>query len=220
MKAFGVLCAFALFLLMVAAPAAYSQDQNRDDSKPKAEEAPKPQDEKAAKPDKAQQDDRAKQDEKAQQDQKAQEKEQEKQQKNQDKENKKAQQEQDRNMRDEQRDQQHPVDNRQMDNRPADNRQEMGRDQNRPAADRGRHIPDDQFRAHFGRQHTFHVQRTEVVNVSQPVVVYGGYSFQLVDAWPSDWGFDDDCYVDYIDGEYFLFDVMHPGVRIAVFVVG
>jgi len=25
--------------------------------------------------------------------------------------------------------------------------------------------------------------------------------------------------VDYIDGEYFLFDLLHPGVRIALFVV-
>jgi len=56
--------------------------------------------------------------------------------------------------------------------------------------------------------------------VSQPVVVYSGYSFQLVDAWPVDWGFDDDCYIDYVDGEYFLFNAFHPGVRIAVFVIG
>ena len=27
------------------------------------------------------------------------------------------------------------------------------------------------------------------------------------------------CYIDYIDGEYFLFDLLHPGIRIAVFVV-
>ena len=58
------------------------------------------------------------------------------------------------------------------------------------------------------------------MNVSQPVVVYGGYSFQLVDAWPSDWSYDDDCYIDDVDGEYFLFDAFHPGVRIAVFVIG
>jgi hypothetical protein len=228
MRTLGIFGALALFLFMMAAPAAYSQD-NKDEDKPKAQEAPKPQDEKA-KPEKAApQDERAKQDQKAQddkarQDQKAQQKEQEKQQKDQAKENKKAQEQQDRNVRDQQRDQ-HPVDNRpadnrQMDNRPADNRQEMGRDQNHPAADRGRRIPDNQFRSHFGREHTFHVQRTEIVNVSQPTVVYGGYSFQLVDAWPSDWGYDDNCYIDYVDGEYFLFDMLHPGVRIAVVVVG
>lgn len=92
--------------------------------------------------------------------------------------------------------------------------------QHQAGAKQGKKIPDDKFRANFGREHRFKVQRTQVINVSQPVVVYGGYNFQLVDAWPADWGFEDDCYIDYIDGEYFLFNVMHPGVRIAVFVVG
>jgi hypothetical protein len=226
MRVLGVLGTSALFLFLMAAAPAYSQD--RDDNKPQAQEAPKPQDNRAARPDnRAPQDDRARQDEKAQQ------QEQERQQKDQAKENKRAQQEQDRNMRDQQRDQR-PVDNRpsenrqdnrrmdnrQMENRPADNRQGMGRDQNHPAAERGRHIPDDQFRTHFGREHRFHVKRDRVVNVSQPVVVYGGYSFELVDPWPADWSYDDDCYIDYVDDGYYLFDVMHPGMRIAVFVIG
>lgn len=100
--------------------------------------------------------------------------------------------------------------------------QKVEREQNQHpvAGEHGKRIPDDKFRAHFGRQHTFHVQRERVINVSQPVVVYGGYSFQLVEAWPLDWGFDDDCYIDYVDGEYFLFNAFRPGIRIAVFVVG
>ena len=48
---------------------------------------------------------------------------------------------------------------------------------------------------------------------------YGGYNFEFVDVWPSDWAYTDDLYIDYIDGEYFLFDLLHPGVRIALFVV-
>jgi hypothetical protein len=64
------------------------------------------------------------------------------------------------------------------------------------------------------------VQRNEIVNVQQPVIVYGGYSWELAEPWPSDWSYDDDCYIDEDDGEYFLFDVMHPGIRIAVFIVG
>jgi hypothetical protein len=52
-----------------------------------------------------------------------------------------------------------------------------------------------------------------------PGFFYGGYSFVLVDAWPAEWAYDDDCYVDYVDGEYFLFDLRHPGVRIALMVV-
>jgi hypothetical protein len=80
------------------------------------------------------------------------------------------------------------------------------------------HIPDEKFHAQFGRTHTFRAQRPVVVN-GQSRFVYGGYSFVLVDAWPVGWAYTDDCYIDYVDGEYFLFDLLHPGVRIALFVV-
>jgi hypothetical protein len=86
----------------------------------------------------------------------------------------------------------------------------------RPAG-KGGHIPDNQFHAHFGRSHTFRAQT--VIVAGQPQFQYSGYSFELVDAWPADWAYTDDCYIDYIDGEYFLFDLLHPGIRIAVFVV-
>jgi len=78
-------------------------------------------------------------------------------------------------------------------------------------------IPDDKFREHFGHGHSFKAR--SVIVQGQPQFQYGGYSFQLVDAWPADWAYADDCYIDYIDGEYFLFDLLHPGVRIAVIVV-
>lgn len=81
----------------------------------------------------------------------------------------------------------------------------------------GNRIPDDKFRSHFGRQHTFKVR---VANGGgRPNFQYGGYTFTLVDAWPADWAYSDDCYVDYVDGEYFLFDLAHPGIRIAVIVL-
>jgi len=96
-------------------------------------------------------------------------------------------------------------------------RQEQQEGHARPAG-KGGHIPDDRFRAQFGRSHTFRVQRPVVVE-GQPRFEYGGYSFVLIDAWPADWAYTDDCYVDYIDGEYFLFDLLHPGMRIALFVV-
>lgn len=83
---------------------------------------------------------------------------------------------------------------------------------------RGGHIPDDKFRASFGRQHTFAMQQPTVVQ-GQPTFQYGGYSFSLVDAWPVGWAYTDQCYIDYIDGEYFLFDLAHPGVRLAIVVV-
>src|SRR5271169_2634365 len=76
---------------------------------------------------------------------------------------------------------------------------------------RGGHIPDDKFRATFGHQHTFVMQRP-TTDGGQPRFQYGGYWFALVDAWPADWAYTDECYIDYIDGEYFLIDVAHPGI--------
>jgi hypothetical protein len=80
------------------------------------------------------------------------------------------------------------------------------------------HIPEEKFHAQFGREHHFAVRRPIIVE-GAPGFFYGGYSFVLVDPWPAEWTYDDDCYVDYIDGEYFLFNVRHPGVRIALMVV-
>jgi hypothetical protein len=92
----------------------------------------------------------------------------------------------------------------------------------RPAG-KSAHIPDPKFKANFGHQHTFAVKQviheTRVVP-GQTQFVYGGYSFIIVDPWPSVWLYSDDCYIDYVDDDYFLFDVMHPGIRVALFVVG
>ena len=41
----------------------------------------------------------------------------------------------------------------------------------------------------------------------------------IADPWPVGWDYSDEVYVDYIDGEYVLLDLLHPGVQIAVFVV-
>ena len=96
---------------------------------------------------------------------------------------------------------------------------ERGHSHSRVEAQRGKRIPDQKFRASFGPRHTFRVQRTQIVNSPQPTVVYGGYSFVLVEPWPAVWAFDDVVYVDYVDDEYFLFDPVYPGIRIALVVV-
>jgi hypothetical protein len=100
--------------------------------------------------------------------------------------------------------------------------QRVDRDrQQHPAhAQRGKTIPEEKFRTGFGRPHTFHVQRTQIINNPQPIIFVSGYQFQLIDPWPAEWAFEDDCYIDYVDGEYFLFNAFHPGIRIAVFVIG
>ena len=87
----------------------------------------------------------------------------------------------------------------------------------RPAG-KSAHIPDEKFRSSFGRQHSFSVGKPTVIN-NQPAFQYGGYTFEIIDAWPTDWAYTDDVYIDYVDGDYFLYDLLHPGMRIAVFVV-
>ena len=96
---------------------------------------------------------------------------------------------------------------------------EEHRDQAHPDKDAGKrgHIPDDKFREHFGRQHTV-VIRQPVIVEGQPRFQFGGYWFVISDPWPAGWAYSDQCYIDYVDGEYFLFDLLHPGVRIALFV--
>lgn len=92
----------------------------------------------------------------------------------------------------------------------------------RPAG-KSAHIPDQKFKASYGRQHTFTVNR--VINQTtivpgQTQFVYVGYTFVILDPWPAEWMFSDPVYVDYVDDDYFLFDELHPGVRIALFVQG
>ena len=82
----------------------------------------------------------------------------------------------------------------------------------------GGRIPEDKFKSNFGRQHTFKVSRPTVVG-GQPQFQYGGYAFNIIGAWPVEWSYDDAVYVDYINGEYFLFDLAHPGVSVAIVVV-
>jgi len=108
---------------------------------------------------------------------------------------------------------------------PEPGQQEHGRVQQGKASPHGKsaHIPDPQFKANFGRQHAFPVNRvvTQTTIVpDQTQFVYAGYTFVFLDPWPSDWLLTDDCYIDYVDDQYFLLDVFHPGVRVALFVVG
>lgn len=83
-----------------------------------------------------------------------------------------------------------------------------------PAAGHGR-IPDDRFRASFGRAHTFHVNRSEFAN-GPGRFQYGGFWFSAVEPWPVGWLYTDNVYVDYLNGGYFLCNPLHPGVYISV----
>jgi hypothetical protein len=81
-----------------------------------------------------------------------------------------------------------------------------------------RRIDDEHFRAHFGHDHHFAVRHVEVVE-GRPRFAYGGYNFEIAQPWPAGWAYTDDCYIDFVDGGYFLFNLRHPGVRIAVTVL-
>ena len=85
------------------------------------------------------------------------------------------------------------------------------------------HIPDPKFKASFGRQHTFKVNRiinTTTIVPGQTQFVVSGFTFIVLDPWPAEWLFTDDVFIDFVDDDYFLFDVFHPGIRVALFVVG
>jgi hypothetical protein len=100
--------------------------------------------------------------------------------------------------------------------RPQD-RPEARQEAGRPAGKHVDRIPDDKFRSNFGREHVTVINRTTIVE-GRPSFQFGGYWFGLSAGWPVGWTYSDQVYVDYIDGEYFLFNVLHPGVRVALIV--
>ena len=86
---------------------------------------------------------------------------------------------------------------------------------------RGYRIPDDRFRAHFGRGRWFRVRSAPVLVVGgYPRFQYGGFWFSVVDPWPEywerTWYETDDVYVDYVNDGYYMYNRHHPGVGIAV----
>ena len=117
--------------------------------------------------------------------------------------------------------QQAEKDRAKQDKRSQENQQQVQRDQHnnvqQSQRDGGNHnvrrIRQEDFTAHFGREHRFHVERRDDRRFN-----YGGYWFQFSDPWPPAWSYDDDVYVDDIDGEYYLIDPVRPGIRILLVV--
>ncbi len=81
-----------------------------------------------------------------------------------------------------------------------------------------RRIQDEHFRAHFGREHHFAIRHVTVVG-GRPHFAYGGYNFEIAEPWPAGWAYTDNTYIDFVDGGYYLFNLRHPGVRVAVTVL-
>jgi len=79
-------------------------------------------------------------------------------------------------------------------------------------------IPDDRFRASFGSGHDFHMGNPVLVG-GYSRFQYGGFWFGFVQPWPVGWYYTDDVYIDYVDGEYYMYNPYHPGARFAISVV-
>jgi hypothetical protein len=79
-------------------------------------------------------------------------------------------------------------------------------------------IPDARFHSNFGRAHEFRIGSPRMVD-GYSRFQYGGYWFGFVQPWPSDWYYTDEVYVDYIGGQYYLYNPYYPGVHIAISVV-
>lgn len=77
-----------------------------------------------------------------------------------------------------------------------------------------RRMSDEQFRGNFGREHSFRVDVGMYGGYSG--FMYGGLQFGFLQPWPYGWGYDDPCYIDFVNGGYFLFDPLFPGVSIQV----
>jgi hypothetical protein len=79
------------------------------------------------------------------------------------------------------------------------------------AGARGGRIPDDRYKANFGRQHTFRVSQGDYGNRR---FQYGGYWFGFAGVWPSNWLYTQDVYVVDINGVYYLCNPNYPGVNV------
>jgi hypothetical protein len=116
-------------------------------------------------------------------------------------------------------DQQKQVTKQQQDDQKQQQRQQQQvakqqRTDERDHSDHGHgRIPDDRFRASFGREHHFRVGHFDNRRFQ-----YGGYWFSFNEGWPVGWAYTDDFYIDFIDGQYHLIDLSHPGVQLLLVV--
>ena len=105
--------------------------------------------------------------------------------------------------------------------RRATNWQSEHRDWQQRGGYNGYRIPQDHYTSYFGPSHAFRMYSYPVVVVGgYPRFQYGGYYFNVVDPWPqywsNDWYANDDVYVDYYAGGYYLHNRRYPRDRIAI----
>ena len=104
--------------------------------------------------------------------------------------------------------------NTQQENRNAQKHSQKVEPARQTQRDKGSRIPDDRYQANFGREHSFRVSHSDYDRDRR--FQYGGYWFNFVDVWPSNWLYTQDVYVIEIDGMYYLCNPMYPGVNVAI----
>ena len=198
-------------LSFVLAGTAYPQ-QEQEKEKPKQEE------QKPAEKPKTQQ----KQDQQSAKQQQGEQKQEQKNEQKQEKQSARQQGEQPKQSEQsnrERQDQQKQVTRQQQDEQKQQQRQQQQvakqqRDDRDQHSDHGHgRIPDDRFRSSFGREHHFRVGHFDNRRFQ-----YGGYWFSFNEGWPVGWAYSDDFYIDFIDGQYYLIDLSHPGVQLLLVV--
>src|SRR3984957_2901857 len=216
MKRFGVLSTAALLLLLGSTASAYArQDQheqeakpeNKPEAKPAKQEETKPVKQEAAKPEKQQEAKPAKQEET-----KPAKQEQTKQAKQEVTKPEKQQEAKGQSGQAKSGNQQHAQ------RTPAEEQRQRAVPALRLSVRGSARIPDDRFRANFGREHVFVISQPEMVGGFSRFQ-YGGFWFGFVQPWPVGWYYTDDVYVDYIDGEYYLYNPYYPDTRVSISVV-
>ena len=105
--------------------------------------------------------------------------------------------------------------------RRATNWQSEHRDWQQRGGYNGDRIPQDHYSSYFGPSHAFRMYSYPVtVYGGYPRFQYGGYYFNVIDPWPqywsNDWYANDDVYVDYYGGGYYLHNRRYPRDRIAI----
>ena len=75
-------------------------------------------------------------------------------------------------------------------------------------------IPDDRYKANFGREHRFRVSQADYARDRR--FQYGGYWFGFAQPWPSNWLYTQDVFVVEINGVYYLCNASYPGVNVAL----
>jgi hypothetical protein len=233
MKALGVISTTALFLILGTAVPAFAQDSHDQDAKPDQQDQAKPaqQDEKAkpAKPEEkaapakqeesakpAKQEDQAKTEKQNQEAKPAKDEKQAEPTKQ--TEQAKTEKQAPETKQVTQEGNAKPAGQQHAQRTAAEQQKQHSMPALRLSARSSARIPDAQFSANFGEQHTF------VIN--QPTMVggfsrfqYGGFWFGFVQPWPAEWYYTDNVYVVFIDGGYYLCDPYYPGQQVSISVV-